>query len=71
MSSVLVPKVSSPFLRTDTLASHRKLPSSMLPSHISRYMRISRRDLRYAVASAGVLRSGSLTISRSGVLDRL
>jgi hypothetical protein len=36
----------------------------MLPSHISRDMRMSLSAFRYAVASSGVLRSGSLTISR-------
>ena len=35
-SSARVPSSSSPFRRTDTFASHRKLPSSMFPSQISR-----------------------------------
>ena len=71
MISTLTPNSSSPASRSDTLASQRKLPSSMLPSHTSRYSRIERRVLRYSPASPGSRMSGSLTISMSGTPARL
>ena len=69
--STLVPNAACPTGRTETLASQRKLPSSMLPSQISRYMRIERSMRRYAPASAMVRMSGSLTISSNGTPERL
>ncbi len=69
--SALVPSVVVPCGRTETLASQRKLPSSMLPSQIPRYWTRVRRARRYAPASAGDDISGSLTISSSGTPERL
>ena len=70
-TSVFVPSVVVPFGRTETLASHRKLPSSMLPSLTPSAMRISRSFLNASAASPAERRSGSVTISISGVPLRL
>ena len=70
LSSVRVPSVLSPCLRTETFASQRKLPCSRLPSFTPRNIRTSRRRRRYSAASAPERRSGSPTISMSGVPAR-
>ena len=69
--SVLTPSRASPWCRTDTFASARRLPSPMLQSLTSAYSRMSLRSVRKARASAGERRSGSVTISTSGVPARL
>ena len=44
--SVRVPNLESPFLRTETLASHLIDPSAIFPSEISKYLMIECIDLR-------------------------
>jgi hypothetical protein len=61
----------SPARRTETFASQRNDPSCMLPSHTP-IQRTSACNVRaYATASLAPRRSGSLTISSSGVPARL
>jgi hypothetical protein len=71
LTSAFVPSVAAPWGRTDTLASQRKLPSSMLPSFTPMAIRISRRRRNALAASAADRKSGSVTISISGVPLRL
>ncbi len=70
-SSVLVPSVVWPAGRIDTLASTRSEPSSMFTSDtpMRRSVAWSRRP--NSAASCGERRSGSVTISTSGVPPRL
>jgi hypothetical protein len=67
----LVPSAVAPTGRTETLASQRRLPSSMLPSLTPSHTRISRSRVKNSDASAGDRMSGSLTISMSGTPLRL
>jgi hypothetical protein len=67
----LTPNAVSPTGRIDTLASQRKLPSSMLPSLTPSATSTSRTRLNASAASAGVRKSGSVTISMSGTPLRL
>src|SRR3569623_882310 len=69
--SARVPSFVSPLRRTDTLASQRKEPSCILPSQISRYRTSECSCFMYATASLAERRSGSETISSSGVPARL
>ena len=71
LSSVLVPSVVSPAGRIDTFASIRSEPSSMFTSDtpMRRSVAWSRRP--NSAASAAERRSGSVTISTSGVPPRL
>jgi hypothetical protein len=71
LSSVLVPSVASPAGRIDTFASTRSEPSSMFTSDtpMRRSVAWSRRPK--SAASAAERRSGSVTISTSGVPQRL
>ena len=68
--SVRVNSSVLPAGRMLTLASHRKLPSSMLPVDTPRYWRTARRLIRYCRASSGERMSGSLTVSMSGIPER-
>jgi hypothetical protein len=70
-SSALVPRLASPAGRIDTFASTRSEPSSMFTSEtpIRRSVAWSRRP--NSAASAASRRSGSVTISTSGVPPRL
>ena len=61
----------APGRRTETLASQRKLPSCMLPSQMPIQRTSPCRAFAYATASAALRRSGSDTISSSGVPARL
>ena len=69
--STLVPSVVAPRGRSETLASQRSEPSSMLPSHTPMKSSTARKALRYAAASSGERRSGWLTVSISGMPERL
>ena len=69
--SILVPSGASGPGRTLTFTSQRMLPRSRSQSLTSPYWRICFRVCRKAIASSGVDRSGSLTISISGVPARL
>ncbi len=71
MISTFVPSAAAPFFRTETFASHRREPSSMLPSDASTQRTSRRRWTRYSYASSAEERSGSDTISMSGVPARL
>ena len=71
LSSVLVRSPSSPGSRTDTFASQRSEPSSMFTSETPICFSVVRRSWRKSLASAGERRSGSVTISTSGVPPRL
>ena len=71
LSSVLVPSSVAPAGRTLTLASARMEPSSMLQSLTPSRRRVARSWRRKAPAWAEVRRSGSVTISSSGVPPRL
>ena len=68
--SHLVPRGSSAFL-TETLTSHLSEPCSILPSHVSRNLKIERIFLIKAPASSGEAISGLLTISQSAIPARL
>ena len=71
LSSVFVPSSSLPAGRTETLASTRRLPSSMLTSETSSWRTVSRSSRAQEAAAAAERRSGSVTISTSGVPPRL
>ena len=71
MTSALVPSVVCPRGRTETLASQRRLPSSMLPSFTPSHTRMPRSRLKNSAASGADRKSGSLTISISGTPLRL
>ena len=70
-TSALVPKACCPTGRTDTFASQRRLPSSMLPSFTPSHTRISRSWLKNSAAWTADRMSGSDTISMSGTPLRL
>ena len=70
-SSVFVPSSSLPAGRTETLASQRRLPSSMLTSETPSWRIVVRSSRAHSAASAALRRSGSVTISTSGVPPRL
>ena len=70
-SSVLVPSASVPAGRTETLASARSEPSSMFTSETPSWRRVERRSMSHSRACAAERRSGSVTISISGVPPRL
>ena len=71
LSSVLVPNAEAPAGRTETLASQRSDPFSMSQSETPIVCRVFRSRSRNATACSGELRSGSVTISTSGVPQRL
>ncbi len=71
MTSALVPSAVGARGPTDTFASQRRLPSSMLPSLTPSQTRIARSRLKNSAASAADRRSGSVTISMSGTPLRL
>ena len=70
-SSVFVPSVSVPAGRIDTLASTRSEPSSMFTSETPMRRSVAWSSLPNSAASPGERRSGSVTISTSGVPPRL
>ena len=70
-SSVLVPSSVEPAGRIDTLASQRSEPSSMLTSETPSWRRVVRSRVSQSCACSGECRSGSVTISTSGVPQRL
>jgi hypothetical protein len=70
-SSVFVPRVASPAGRIDTFASTRSEPSSMFTSETPVDFNVARRSRAQSPASDAERRSGSLTISTSGVPPRL
>ena len=65
-----VPNLSVPLGFIDTLISHLKLPSCILPSQIPIHCTSSCNFFAYATASAAEVISGSDTISKSGVPAR-
>jgi hypothetical protein len=71
LSSVLVPSAVVPARRTDTLASQRSEPSSMFTSETPSWRSVSRSRPSQSRASSAECRSGSVTISASGVPPRL
>ena len=71
LSSVLTPSVASPTGRIETLASQRSEPSSMFTSETPRRLSVTLRRRSQSAASDAERRSGSLTISTSGVPPRL
>ena len=71
LSSVLVPSSSLPAGRTETFASQRRLPSSMFTSEAPIWRIVVRSSASHSRAVAGSRRSGSVTISTSGVPPRL
>ena len=70
-SSVLVPSSLEPAGRSDTFASARSEPSSMLTSLTPSARSVARSSSSHSRACAGERRSGSVTISTSGVPPRL
>ena len=70
-SSVLVPSVASPAGRIDTFASIRSDPSSMFTSETPIRRSVAWSSRPNSAASAAERRSGSVTISTSGVPPRL
>ena len=70
-SSVLVRSSSVPAGRTDTFASTRNDPSSMFTSDTPICFSVVRSSCAKARASADERKSGSVTISTSGVPPRL
>lgn len=66
-----VPNFSRPFGRIEMFTSHRIDPSAMFPSLTPRKRTSRRISAPYAAASRPVRRSGSETISMSGVPARL
>ena len=71
LSSVLVPSSVDPTGRRETLASQRRLPSSMFTSETPSWRIVVRSSVSHSRAAAGSRRSGSVTISTSGVPPRL
>ena len=71
LSSVLVPSSALPSGRIETLASQRRLPSSMLTSETPSWRSVVRSSASHSRAAAGSSMSGSVTISISGVPPRL
>ena len=70
-SSVLTPNSLLPAGRTETLASQRSDPFSMSQSETPTVCSVFFRSARNATACSGDRRSGSVTISTSGVPQRL
>ena len=70
-SSVLVPYSVEPIGRSETLASTRSEPFSMSHSDAPIATTVARSRVRNRRASSGERRSGSVTISSSGVPTRL
>jgi hypothetical protein len=71
LSSVLVPSPISPARRTETFASQRSDPFSMSQSDTPIVWSVFFSRPRKATACSGERRSGSVTISTSGVPQRL
>ena len=71
LSSVFVPSSVDPAGRTETLASQRIEPFSMSQSDTPIVRSVLRSSARNATACSGERRSGSVTISTSGVPQRL
>ena len=71
LSSVLVPSSVDPAGRSETLASQRIEPFSMSQSDTPIVRSVLRSSARNATACSGERRSGSVTISTSGVPQRL
>ena len=70
-SSVFVPSLSLPAGRIDTFASQRRDPSSMFTSDTPSWRSVTRSSVRNSWAWAAERMSGSVTISTSGVPQRL
>ena len=70
-SSALVPSSLEPAGRIETLASQRSEPSSMLTSETPSWRSVVRSRISHSWACSGECRSGSVTISTSGVPQRL
>ena len=70
-SSVLVPSSSEPLGRIDTLASQRSEPSSMFTSETPSWRSVTRSRRSHSEACWALRTSGSVTISTSGVPQRL
>ena len=71
LSSVFVPSTALPTGRSEMLASQRSDPSSMFTSLTPVWRSVVRSSSSHARASSAVCRSGSVTISASGVPPRL
>ena len=71
LSSVFVPSSVEPTGRTETLASQRSDPSSMFTSLTPSWRSVSRSSVSHSRACSDEWRSGSVTISASGVPPRL
>ena len=70
-SSVFVPSACVPDGRTETLASQRSEPSSMFTSLTPSWRSVTRSRFSQSRACSAECRSGSVTISASGVPPRL
>ncbi len=70
-TSTFLPYSLASFSITETLASQRIEPSSILPSQMSRYLTNFRTSVRNTYASSELLISGSVTISMRGTPARL
>ena len=70
-SSVLVPSVVDPTGRTDTFASQRSEPWDMSTSETPSWRSVVRSSVSHSRACSAEARSGSVTISTSGVPPRL
>ena len=70
-SSVLVPSSSSPRGRTETFASQRSEPWAMSTSETPSWRSVARSSVSHSRACSGEWMSGSVTISTSGVPQRL
>ncbi len=71
LSSVFVPSSRRPTGRIDTFASQRSEPSSMFTSLTPSWRSVVRRSRSHSPHSSAARRSGSVTISASGVPPRL
>ena len=71
LSSVLVPSSVEPAGRMETLASQRSEPSSMFTSLTPSWRSVTRSRFSQSRACSAEWRSGSVTISASGVPPRL
>ncbi len=71
LSSVLTPSSLAPAGRSETLASQRSEPSSMFTSETPSWRSVARSSFSHSLACSGERRSGSVTISTSGVPPRL
>ena len=65
--STLVPSFVSPFNLMEILASQRKLPSSIFPSHTFSHLTNFLKVVTYSNASSDECKQGSVTISSNGV----